>query len=78
VAWEIAAGSTKVKTEPIRFVSSDSHDLAYEYSKYNLEYTTAKNSKHIQFDGGLLRVWQKQDGQWKEAAVFMHPYDDDE
>jgi ketosteroid isomerase-like protein len=69
-------GSQKIKTEPIRIVVSDSHDLAYEYSKYTLEFTTKKSGKHYSFDGGVLRVWQKQGGQWKQAAMFARPYDE--
>jgi hypothetical protein len=67
--------SEKTKTEPMRIVVSDSHDLAYEYSKSALEFTTKKSGKHINFDDGILRVWQKQGGVWKEAAMFAFPYD---
>jgi hypothetical protein len=67
-------GSEKSKTNPIRIVVSDSRDMAYEYSKDILEYDL-KNGKHMSFTLGLLRVWQKQGGEWKEAAVFSRPYE---
>lgn len=70
---ERVPNSQKSKTEPIRIVVADSHDLAYEYSKFTLEFDI-KSGKHANFDGGLLRVWQKQGGEWKQAAVFMRPY----
>ncbi|HYA17917.1 MAG TPA: hypothetical protein VEF06_10645 [Bryobacteraceae bacterium] len=68
--------SQKSTTQPIRIVVADSRDLAYEYSKSTLEYDL-KAGGHFKADTGLLRVWQKQDGTWKEAAIFVRPYDRD-
>jgi hypothetical protein len=56
-------GHTTIKTEPIRIVIADSRDLAYG------------SGEHVKLEAGMLRVWQKQDGNWKEAAVFTRPYD---
>ena len=67
-------GSEKSHTEVIRIIVADSADLAYEYSKSTLEFDR-KSGEHVKFDTGLLRVWQKQDGVWKQAAVFAFPYD---
>ena len=67
-------GTQKSKTEVIRIVVADSRDLAYEYSKATLEFDL-KSGKHMSVDTGILRVWQKQGGEWKEAAVFNHRYD---
>src|SRR5271154_5606605 len=67
-------GSTTIKTEPIRIVIADSHDLAYEYGKVTTEFDL-KSGEHVKLEAGMLRVWQKQDGNWKEAAVFTRPYD---
>jgi hypothetical protein len=36
-----------------------------------------KSGEHIRFDRGILRVWQKQNGEWKGAAQFARPYDRD-
>ena len=68
-------GSQKGKTDVQRIVIADSKDLAYEYSKFTLTFDT-KDGKHFNFDGGTLRVWQKQGGEWKIAAMFLRPYDE--
>jgi len=67
-------GHTTIKTEPIRIVVADSRDLAYEYGKVTTEFDL-KSGEHVKLEAGMLRVWQKQDGNWKEAAVFTRPYD---
>ncbi len=67
-------GHTTIKTEPIRIVVADSRDLAYEYGKITTEFDL-NSGEHVKLEAGLLRVWQKQDGNWKEAAVFTRPYD---
>ena len=67
-------GHTTIRTEPIRIVIAESRDLAYEYGKVTTEYDL-KSGEHVKLEAGLLRVWQKQDGDWKEAAVFTRPYD---
>jgi hypothetical protein len=67
-------GHTTIKTEPIRLVVADSRDLAYEYGKVTTEFDL-KSGEHVKLEAGMLRVWQKQDGSWKEAAVFTRPYD---
>ena len=68
-------GSEKRTTNVQRIVIADSKDLAYEYSRFTLAYDT-KGGKHISFPGAGLRVWQKQSGEWKIAAMFMRPYDE--
>jgi len=67
-------GSEKHKTEVIRIVVADSHDLAYEYSKSTIEFDL-KSGEHTSFDSGVLRVWQKDGGEWKTAAMFARPYE---
>ncbi len=67
-------GSQRTTTSVIRIVISDSGDLAYEYSKGTLDFDI-KSGEHFHADTGLLRVWQKEDGQWKVAAQFVRPYD---
>jgi len=67
-------GSGRLRTEPVRIVISQSRDLAYEYSKFTFEFDR-KDGVHVSFTAGLLRVWQKQDVEWKQAAVFARPYD---
>jgi hypothetical protein len=67
-------GHTTIKTEPVRIVVADSRDLAYEYGKITTEFDL-KSGAHVKLEAGFLRVWQKQDGNWEEAAVFTRPYD---
>ena len=68
------AASQKSRTEPIRIIVAESRDLAYEYSRQWLEFDM-KSGAHITAENGVLRVWQKQGGEWKEAAYFSHPYE---
>jgi hypothetical protein len=68
-------GSQRSKTEPIKIAIADSHDLAYEYSKSNLQFDM-KSGQHVTFETGILRVWQKEGGEWKIAAMFSRPYAD--
>ena len=65
----------KLVTTPQRIVVSDSKDLAYEYSNFIMEFDT-KAGKDIRFDGAGLRIWQKQGDEWKQAAMFVRPFDD--
>jgi hypothetical protein len=69
-------GSQKSTTVPIRIVVADSRDLAYEYSRTTIEYDL-KTGEHRKIDTGVLRVWQKVGGEWREAASFERPYDKD-
>jgi ketosteroid isomerase-like protein len=50
-----------------------SGDIAWEFSYTTLEYD--KDSRHVSFDTGVLRVWKKVDGKWNVAASFMRPLD---
>jgi ketosteroid isomerase-like protein len=50
-----------------------SGDMAWEFSYGTLEYD--KDSRHVSFDTGGLRVWKKVDGKWSVAANFMRPLD---
>jgi hypothetical protein len=68
------SGSQRSKTEPIKIAVADSHDLAYEYSKSNLQFDM-KSGQHVTLETGILRVWQKEGGQWKLAASFSRPLD---
>jgi len=70
---DVVPGSLKITTKPARIVISDSKDLAYEYSTYNLVSDT-KDGRHIDINGALLRVWQKVGGEWKTASTFSRSY----
>jgi ketosteroid isomerase-like protein len=61
--------STKNGTTVRRIVVAESGDLAYEYSDGTLDFDL-KDGSHVSSPNSTLRVWQKQDGQWKMAAGF--------
>jgi len=61
--------TTKTTTTVRRIVIAASGDLAYEYSDGVLEFDL-KAGGHISSPNSTLRVWQKEDGQWKMAASF--------
>jgi hypothetical protein len=70
------AGSFKSKVDVRRLVVAKSGDLAYEFSNFSAEYLLKDRPTEPQiFTGSLLRVWKKEDGQWKEAARFQRPHD---
>ena len=47
--------------------------MAYEYSDFTMSYDLADTKEHQVFDGSLLRVWKKVDGEWRIAATFARP-----
>jgi ketosteroid isomerase-like protein len=48
-------------------------DLAYEYSDFTQSYDRADTTVHTSFEGSVLRVWKKVDGEWRIAAMFARP-----
>jgi ketosteroid isomerase-like protein len=60
-----------------RVVVSEAGDMAWEYTDFEFEYDAASTGKHVKFNGSVLRVWQKVDGQWKIAAQFSRPNGDE-
>ncbi len=65
--------NSKVVRTVQRLEVAASGDMAWEFSYSTLEYD--KDSRHISFDTGILRVWKKVDGNWSVAASFMRPLD---
>jgi ketosteroid isomerase-like protein len=63
-----------IKVNQIRV--SDSGDMAYEYSTARSSWDRTDNKQHIEFDAAVLRVWRKENGQWKIAAFFTRPIED--
>jgi hypothetical protein len=49
--------------------------MAYEYSTFKSSWDRKDNKRHIEIDGGMLRVWRKIGGNWLIAASFQRPYD---
>jgi hypothetical protein len=59
-----------------RLEVSASGDMAWEFSYGKLEYDLdVTPPKHVSFEQGILRVWKKENGQWKIAASFTRPLD---
>jgi ketosteroid isomerase-like protein len=64
----------KLTRQNIRRVTvSEAGDMAWEYTDFEFEYDAASTGKHVTFNGSMLRVWQKENGQWKIAAQFARP-----
>jgi ketosteroid isomerase-like protein len=61
-----------VKHDVVRIQIADSGDLAYEFTNFQLGYDNSSN-EHVQFGGHLLRIWRKENGSWKVAALVARP-----
>jgi ketosteroid isomerase-like protein len=61
-----------VKHEVVRIQIADSGDLAYEFTNFHLGYDNSSNAR-VEFGGHLLRVWRKENGSWKVAALVARP-----
>ena len=65
--------STKGIRTPVRLVVADSGDLAYEYDTGVLM-ITMKDGSTRKIENASIRVWQKEQGEWKVAADFSASY----
>jgi hypothetical protein len=61
--------SQRSKTAPQRIEIAKSGELAYEFSHRELSYQL-KDRKTVNVPTSFLRVWRKEAGQWKVAAMF--------
>ena len=66
-------GSQRLEMHPVRIVVSEAADMAYEYSTGTINFDL-KSGQHVELQTSELRVWQKDNGQWKVAAFFQHPH----
>jgi len=66
---ERVPNSQKTRTTVRRIVVTEASDMAYEYSDSNLT-VDLKAGGQVSIQTFVLRVWQKDAGQWKVAAVF--------
>lgn len=57
----------------IRIVVADSGDLAYEYATGSGT-ITLKDGSTRKIENATIRVWQKDQGEWKVAVSFSAPY----
>jgi ketosteroid isomerase-like protein len=66
-------GSFRSTIKPIRIEVAKSGDLAYEFSTAENTFDL-KSGKQVAFTNSVLRVWRKEDGEWKVAAMFARPH----
>ena len=66
-------GSQRTTTKSLRIEVAKSGDLAYEFSDATLTFDL-KNGRKENLDTSILRVWKKEAGQWKIAAMFARPH----
>jgi hypothetical protein len=67
--------NTTETSEVLRLEISASGDMAYEFANGVISYEIADPDEKVSFSTSFLRVWKKEDGQWKEAAIFARPHD---
>jgi hypothetical protein len=70
---ERVQGSRRRLTTPVRIDIAKSGELAYEFSNSELIFDL-KNGDRETIRSSVLRVWKKDDGQWKIAALFARPH----
>ena len=67
-------GSRRRVTTPVRIEIAQSGDLAYEFSNSDLSFDLKNGGRDV-VTSSVLRVWKKEEGQWKIAALFARPHD---
>ena len=67
-------GSRRRVTTPVRIEIAQSGDLAYEFSNSDLIFDLKSGGRDVT-TSSVLRVWKKEEGQWKIAALFARPHD---
>jgi|1185.fasta_scaffold176693_1 hypothetical protein len=71
---ERVPGSRRRVTTPIRLEIAKSGDLAYEYSNSEVRFDLRNGQQEVVTPASVLRVWKKDGGQWKIAAMFARPH----
>jgi hypothetical protein len=74
---ERVPGSRRRVTTPVRIEIAKSGDLAYEFSNSELIFDLKNGERETAIPSSVLRVWKKEAGQWKIAAMFARPHDQD-
>ena len=69
------SGSRRRVTTPVRIEIATSGDLAYEFSNSELVFDLQNGEREAAIPASVLRVWKKDGGQWKIAAMFARPHD---
>jgi len=65
--------SQRNHTTPDRIEIAKSGDMAYEFSNSELS-SELKDGQKERFPTSVLRVWKKEAGEWKIAAMFARPH----
>ena len=72
---ERVPGSRRRVTTPVRIEIAKSADLAYEFSNSEVRFDLKNGEQESATPASVLRVWKKDGGQWKIAAMFARPHD---
>jgi len=67
-------GSRRRVTTPVRIEIATSGGLAYEFSNSELVFDLQNGEREAAIPSSVLRVWKKDGGQWKIAAMFARPH----
>ncbi len=73
-APERVLGSRRRVTTPVRIEIAKSGDLAYEFSHSEVRFDLKNGEREAATPASVLRVWKKEAGQWKIAAIFARPH----
>jgi hypothetical protein len=71
---ERVPGARRRVTTPVRIEVAASGDLAYEFSDSELVFDLRNGERETATPASVLRVWRKDAGQWKIAAMFARPH----
>jgi hypothetical protein len=72
---ERVPGSRRRVTTPVRIEIAASGDLAYEFSNSEIRFDLKNGEQEAVTPASVLRVWKKDGGRWKIAAMFARPHD---
>lgn len=65
--------NTKSEIRVQRIEVAQAGDMAYEYSDFTQSYDRADTKARVSFEGSVLRVWKKVNGEWQIVAMFARP-----
>ena len=74
---ERVPGGRRRVTTPVRIDIAQSGDLAFEFSYSELRFDLKDGTQETVLPASVMRVWKKEGGQWKIAAMFARPHDDE-
>jgi hypothetical protein len=71
---ERVPGSRRRITTPVRIEIAASADLAYEFSTSEVVFDLKNGEREAVTPASVLRVWKKDGGRWRIAALFARPH----